>query len=115
MLAYPQDPGAVLREAARVTQGPVILVQSVYSGRLGYTWHRIREFVWTSIAFHVSKLIGYVPPDAEFTMQTRRFYTAPHLQRDVAAAGLRIRSRRERAVLPGGALVIAGWLLERDD
>jgi SAM-dependent methyltransferase len=115
MLAYPQDPGAVLREAARVTRGPVILVQSVYSGRLGYTWHRIREFVWTSIAFHVSKLIGYVPPDAEFTMHTRRFYTAPHLQRDVAAAGLRIRSRRERAVLPGGALVIAGWLLERDD
>jgi hypothetical protein len=30
------------------------------------------------------------------------------------AAGLRIRARRERRVLPGGSLVVAGWLLERD-
>jgi SAM-dependent methyltransferase len=115
MLAYPQDPPAVLREAARVTRGPIILVQTVYSGRAGHAWHRGREFVWTFIAFHVSKLIGYVPPGAAFTMRTRRFYTAHTLRRDVAAAGLRVRSQRERAVLPGRALVVAGWLLERDD
>jgi hypothetical protein len=66
------------------------------------------------VAFHVSKLIGYVPPDAEFTMQTRRFYTAQKLQREVASAGLRIRSQRERPVLPRGSLVVAGWMLERD-
>jgi hypothetical protein len=67
------------------------------------------------VAFHVSKIIGYVPPNAEFTMNTRRFYTAPSLQRDLTAAGLRVRSRTERAVLPGGALVVAGWIVERDD
>ncbi|HEX2165687.1 MAG TPA: methyltransferase domain-containing protein [Longimicrobiales bacterium] len=114
MLAYPKDPAGVLKEAARVSRGPVLLVQSLYSGRLGHAWHRGREFVWTIVAFHVSKLVGYVPREAEFTMHTRRFYTARELQRAVAAAGLRIRGRRERPVLPGGALVVAAWALEGD-
>ncbi len=113
MLAYPSDPTGVLAEAARVTRGPIIVVQSLHSNRLGYAWLRVREFVWTIVAFHVSKVLGYVPPDAKFTMKTRRFYTARELQRDVVAAGLQVRSRRERPVLPGGSLVIAGWILER--
>ncbi len=115
MLAYPNDPAAVLVDVARLTQGPIILVQSLHSGRLGYAWLRVREFLWTTVAFHVSKFLGYVPPEAEFTMNTRRFYTDAALRRDVAAAGLRIRSRRERPVLWGHSLVVAGWVLERDD
>jgi SAM-dependent methyltransferase len=115
MLAYPNDPAGVLAEVARVTRGPIILVQSVHSNRFGYAWLRVREFLWTIVAFHVSKLLGYVPPEAEFTMNTRRFYTAQALRGDVMSAGLRIRSRRERPVLPGRSLVIAGWILERDD
>jgi SAM-dependent methyltransferase len=114
MLAYPDNPADLLKEVARVTRGPIIVVQTLYSGRLGYAWHRGREFLWTVVAFHVSKLIGYVPPDAKFTMQTRRFYTAHALRRDVLAAGLQIRARRERPVLPGRALVVAGWILERN-
>jgi len=115
MLAYPNDPAGVLAEAARVTRGPIILVQSLHSGHVGYAWLRVREFLWTIAAFHLSKVLGYVPPDAAFTMSTRRFYTARELQRDVVAAGLRIRSRRVRPVLPGGALVVAGWILERNE
>jgi ubiquinone/menaquinone biosynthesis C-methylase UbiE len=114
MLAYPNDPAGVLSEAARVTQGPIIVVQSLHSGRIGYAWLRVREFFWTVVAFNVSKVLGYVPSGARFTMNTRRFYTAAALQRDVRAAGLYIRSRRERPVLPGGSLVVAGWILERD-
>ena len=114
MLAYPNDPARVLAEAARVTRGPVIVVQTLYSGRLGHAWHRSREFFWTVVAFHVSKLIGYVSVNAKFSMTTRRFYTAEALSREVMAAGLRIRARAERPVLPGRALVVAGWLLERD-
>jgi SAM-dependent methyltransferase len=115
MLAYPNDPAGVLVQAARVTRGPIILVQTLHSGRFGYVWLRVREFLWTIVAFHVSKLIGYVPPGAEFTMRARRFYTDQALRRELAAAGLRIRSRRERPLLPGRALVVAGWMLERDD
>jgi SAM-dependent methyltransferase len=114
MLAYPSDPSGVLREVARVTRGPIILMQSLHSDRLGYAWLRGREFFWTIVAFHVSKILGYVPRDAKFAMHTRRFYTAEELRRDVAAAGLRIRSQCERPVLPGGSLVVAGWVLERD-
>ena len=108
MLAYPNEPTGVLAEAARVTRGPIIVVQSLHSGRLGYAWLRVREFLWTIVAFHVSKIVGYVPRDAVFTMNTRRFYTDQELQRDVTAAGLRIRSRWERPVLPGRSLVVAG-------
>ena len=114
MLAYPNDPVGVLAEAARVTRGPIIVVQTLYSGRLGYAWHRGREFLWTIAAFHVSKLIGYVPPNAKFTMDTRRYYTAQALRREVLAAGLQIRARLERPVLPGRSLVVAGWILERN-
>jgi SAM-dependent methyltransferase len=112
MLTYPNDPARVLVEVARVTRGPIILMQSLHSGRLGYAWLRVREFLWTFVGFHVSKVLGYVPADAEFTMRPRRFYTAHELRREVVAAGLRIRSRWERPVLPGGSLVVAGWILE---
>lgn len=113
VLAYPADPAAVLAEAARVTRGPLIVVQTVSAGRVGRAWHRGREFAWTYVAFHASRLLGYVPRGARFSMRTRRFYTAAALERDVAAAGLRIAARRERAVLPGGALVAAAWRLAR--
>jgi ubiquinone/menaquinone biosynthesis C-methylase UbiE len=114
MLTYPNDPAGVLREVARVTRGPIIVMQSLHSGRLGYAWLRVREFLWTFVAFHVSKVLGYVPRDAEFTMSPRRFYTAQELRREVVAAGLRIRSRWEKPVLPRRSLVVAGWILERD-
>jgi hypothetical protein len=90
-------------------------VQTLHSSRLGYAWFRVREFFWTIAAFYVSKAIGYVPLKAKFTMKTRRFYTARELRLDVMAAGLRIRSTRERPVLPGRSLVVAGWVLERDE
>jgi SAM-dependent methyltransferase len=113
MLAYPNDPAGVLSEVARVTRGPIILVQSLHSGRFGYAWLRVREFVWTIVTFRISRLLGYVPADAKFSMNTRRFYTAQTLQRDVAAAGLQVQSQRQRPVLPGGALVVAGWSLRQ--
>ena len=112
MLGYPDEPVRVLSEAARVTRGPIIVVQTLHSGRLGYAWFRVREFLWTFVAFHVSRVLGYVPRDAKFTMSTRRFYTAQQLQRDVTSAGLRVRSRQDRPVLPGRALVVSGWMLE---
>jgi ubiquinone/menaquinone biosynthesis C-methylase UbiE len=112
MLAYPNDPARVLSEAARVTRGPIIVVQSLHSNRVGHAFLGVREFLWTIVAFHVSKVLGYVPVAAKFSMRTRRFYTARELQRDVMAAGLRVRSRRELPVLPGRSLVVAGWALE---
>ena len=114
MLAYPNDPARVLAEAARVTKGPIILVQSLHSSRFGYVRLRVREFLWTIVAFHVSKIVGYIPSKARFAMNTRRFYTADTLRRDVTAAGLRITSQRERPLLPGRSLLVAGWVLRPD-
>ena len=53
MLAYPNNPASVLAEAARVTRGPIILVHSLHSNRIGYSWLRARQFLWTIVAFHV--------------------------------------------------------------
>jgi ubiquinone/menaquinone biosynthesis C-methylase UbiE len=114
MLAYPADPAGVLAEAARVTRGPVIVVQTLHGNRLGYGWLRVREYFWTRVAFAVSKLVGYVPPNARFTMQTRRFFTAETLRRETTAAGLQVRSVRRQPVLPGNSLVVAAWRLEPD-
>jgi hypothetical protein len=114
MLAYPNDPACVLAEAARVTKGPIILVQSLHASRFGYGWLRVREFLWTIVAFRVSKLVGYIPPKASFAMNTRRFYTADTLRRDVTAAGLRITSQRERVLLPGRSLLVAACVLTAD-
>src|SRR3712207_8877055 len=55
MLHYPNDPSGVLVEVARVTRGPIILVQSLHSRRLGYAWLRVREFLWRSEE-HTSEL-----------------------------------------------------------
>ena len=114
MLHYPSEPASLLAEAARVTRGPIIVVQSLHSGSVGYAWLRVREFFWTVVAFHVSKVVGYVPSHATFTMNAQCFLTARALERHVTAAGLRVRSRREQPVLPGGSLIVAGWMLERD-
>jgi SAM-dependent methyltransferase len=114
VLAYPSNPGGVLMEVARVTRGPIIVVQSLHSGRLGYAWLRVREFLWTFVAFHVSKSVGYVSPDADFTMRPRRFYTSRDLRRELVVAGLRIRSQRERPGLPGRSLAVTAWILDRD-
>jgi SAM-dependent methyltransferase len=114
MLAYPKHPASVLAEVARVTHGPIIVVQSLHSNRFGYAWLRVREFLWTIVAFHASKLLGYLPPTAAFTMNTRRFYTGPELRRQVTAAGLRVQSERQRVLLPGRSLVVATWILRRD-
>jgi ubiquinone/menaquinone biosynthesis C-methylase UbiE len=114
MLHYTSNPAAVLAEAARVTNGPILVVQSLHSSPFGYARLRVRDFVWTYVAFHVSKLVGYVSSSAKFTMSARRFYTARSLKQDLEAAGLRIRSRRERPLRPGRSLVVAGWMLERD-
>jgi SAM-dependent methyltransferase len=114
VLAYPTDPAGVLMEVARVTRGPIIVVQSLHSTRVGYAWLRVREFLWTFVAFHVSRSVGYVSPDADFTMRPRRFYTPQELRRELAGAGLRIRSQRERPVLPGRSLAVTAWIVERD-
>ena len=60
--------GEVDELTAAETRG--VGVRVIRRGRLGYAWLRVREFLWTIVAFHVSKLIGYVPPQARFSMNT---------------------------------------------
>ena len=70
--------------------------------------------VSTIVAFNVSKLLGYVPRSAKFSMQTRRFYSADALRLELTTAGLKVCAQRERPILPGRSLVVAGWSVEPD-
>ncbi len=111
MLAYPKNPSGLMAEVARVTSGPIIVVQTLHSGGFGYVWLRVREFMWTLVAFYVSKVVGYLPWEAKFSMQTQRFYTQAALEEDVRTAGLRVVARQEYPILPRTGLRVAGYLL----
>ena len=84
--------------------------------RLGYAWLRVREFFWTIVAFHVSRLVGYVSADATFTHAAPGASTPPRRfgasWRRPGCASARGESGR---CCPDAPCVVAGWVLERDD
>lgn len=91
VLQYPGDPLRLLREAARVTAGPLLVVQSTYCGRLGHATLRANEFLWGPVAFLVARRVGLVGP-CPFTLAARRLFTRPELRDLFQHAGLRVRT-----------------------
>ncbi|WP_010586841.1 hypothetical protein [Schlesneria paludicola] len=60
VLQYPESVAPLLSEAQRITEGPVIVVQSTYTGRLGRFVLRCREFCWGRAAFHIAAFLRIV-------------------------------------------------------
>lgn len=92
VLQYPARPCELLREAAYVADGSVLVLQSTYTGWLGAFALAINELVWGPIAFLAARLAGLVAP-RRFTLATRRLYTRPGLIAEFQRAGLRVRER----------------------
>lgn len=90
VLQYPESVSRVLREARRVTQGPVIVVQSTYAGRLGRFVLRIREFLWGRFAFHVAASLKLVRP-IHCPLHPRRCFTHRELLDEFHRAGFIVR------------------------
>ncbi len=89
VLQYPGDPLRLLREAGRITAGPLLVVQSTYCGRLGRAALGANEFLWGPVAFLVARCAGLVSP-CEFTLAARRLFTRAELRDLFRHAGLRV-------------------------
>ena len=62
ILHYPEDPVLLLREARRVTAGPLLVMQSTYRGLTGLIALRIREFLLGRFAFYIACKIRFIRP-----------------------------------------------------
>jgi hypothetical protein len=95
VLQYPDSPQELLTEARRVSQGPLIVLQSVYRGWWGRMVLGLREFIWGRLALRVAVCLRVVRP-VECPLLPRRCFTLPELHRLFESAGLVV-VRSERA------------------
>ncbi|NOK63702.1 MAG: hypothetical protein GFH27_549379n45 [Chloroflexi bacterium AL-W] len=89
VLQYCNQPQALLRNIHRVADGPVLLIQSTYSGRLGYGWLRAYDFLWGPVAFHVARMCGLVS-QPEHALDGTMFYTISELTNLFQQAGFQV-------------------------
>ena len=68
-------------------------------------WDRVR-------VFHAVAQAGSFTRAAERLGLSQSAISRQIVQKELVAAGLQIRARRERPLLPGRCLVIAAWCLE---
>lgn len=113
VLHYAVDPALLLREARRVTRGPLLVLQSVSASRTGAALLRAREWGQGRGAYRATQWAGLLPRGPH-SLTPRCFHTRPSLDRLVAAAGLRV-VVREPSVdgWPGLSRELLG--LERDE
>ena len=89
ILQYPPNPAHALREAKRVTQGPLLVVQSTYQGAVGRWGLRVNEILWGPVAFAAARLLRWVKAD-QFTLNPQCVFTRPELYDLFQTEGLRV-------------------------
>jgi len=87
VLQCADDPAALLREAARVTAGPVVVIQSTCEGTLGDRLLRVRSLALGPFAFRVARRLGFVAGPWASLVPRRRF-TRAGFQEVLEQAGL---------------------------
>lgn len=111
VLHYSPDPARLLREARRVCRGPVLVMQTVYAGRIAESALRLYDLGWGPLAFAVAQAARLVAP-GRAPLYARALASRPLMARIAAQAGLRARLVR---VAPWPLLNISRelYLLER--
>ncbi len=89
VLSYTDDPSAILREAARVANRRVIVVQTTYRGAFGRALLRGRGWIQGPAAFRLCRAIGLVPA-VKNSMESRRVFTRSEVRAIAEEAGLRV-------------------------
>jgi SAM-dependent methyltransferase len=96
VLQYSPDPVHLLREAARVSRGPVLVLQSTCAGRVSEAALRLYDLAWGPLAFTVARAAGLVAAERA-PLFARALASRSTLRRTFEAAHLRPRPvRRER-------------------
>lgn len=96
VLQYPPDPTQLLQEIARVTVGPIIVIQSVYTSTLGRAALNAWEFCTGRFAFSVSRAIGLIDT-TRCPLAPKRLFTRDAFRTLVRDANLMMRSRHPKS------------------
>jgi SAM-dependent methyltransferase len=93
VLQYAEEPEFLLKEMRRVTSGRVMVLQSIYSGRIGHSILTAWEFMTGCFALFVARTLGLVSARA-CALRPKRFFTRQSLDELVNASGFRVRAIR---------------------
>jgi len=74
MLHYPSNPLALLCEVKRVTEGPILVLQSTYEGWAEHLALTVNEFLWGPVAFTVARALRFID-DTPYSLQKQRLLT----------------------------------------
>ncbi|MEM7248047.1 MAG: methyltransferase domain-containing protein [Acidobacteriota bacterium] len=88
VLHYVDEPVSLLSETARVSRGPVLVLQSCFATGFGRAWLVLRERVTGWLFFHVARLVGLLPMRARYSLTTRTFLSRRHVLALAGQAGL---------------------------
>ena len=91
VLQYVDSVPSLLLETSRVAEGPVIVLQSTYSGAWGRCVLRLREFCWGRGAYAFAALLGLVSR-VDCPLEPRRYFTRAELVEEFRLAGFAVRT-----------------------
>lgn len=106
---YPRYPERLLREVARVTAGPAIVLQSTYRGPWALARLEMREALTGRLARNLARAVGFIRSGEE-SLKPRRYYTRRSFHALVERAGMRIAARESEG---RGALSRDLYVIER--
>lgn len=86
VLHYVDQPLSLLQEIQRVTSGPVLLLQTTYTGKAGALIAQSYDYLWGPVAFTVARAVGLVTAQ-QHALQASQFYTRQRLWALVTQAG----------------------------
>lgn len=89
VLQYASDPTELLREAGRISDGRVLVIQSTYHGSWGYFWLSLRDFVWGPVAYCVARFAGIVKGQS-CSLKSRTLFTRTQMTQLFQQAGLKV-------------------------
>jgi SAM-dependent methyltransferase len=95
VLHYSPDPQRLLDDVTRVTDGPIVLVQSTYVNPMGWCVLRLNELAWGPGAYAAARLTRLVRP-GPFSLGARRVYNRDQLVSVIRAMGLQPRHWQRR-------------------
>lgn len=95
VLHYPRDPAQLLREVARVTRGPIVVIQSVYTRALGRAVLCTREFGTGRFAFWASRAVRLINTP-RCPLNPRRWFTRAVFRETARQARLEVRAFQSR-------------------
>jgi ubiquinone/menaquinone biosynthesis C-methylase UbiE len=89
VLQYATDPESLLKETRRVTSGRVMVLQSIYSGRVGHSALTAWDFVTGRLALLVAGTFALVSART-CVLRPERFFTRESLEQLLARSGFRV-------------------------